>query len=212
MVLAVSLTLTASPQTGTAADVAATPPDAAHSAANQADIARVQEFLGAITTMTANFLQISPNGSEATGKLYVKRPGRLRFEYDPPVPILIIANGVWFIYYDREMLNATYISQDSTPAWFLVSDDLQLDGEITVTDVTRGPATLRVTLIKTEDPDAGSVTLVFSDDPLELRQWLVLDAKGQETRVSLFDWKAGGDLIPSLFQFNEPLWEDQPAE
>jgi outer membrane lipoprotein-sorting protein len=204
--------LAGSPQTHAAPDVAAKPPDAMQNPENQADITRVQEYLGAIKTMTANFLQISPNGSEATGKLFIKRPGKLRFEYDPPVPILIVADGVWFIHYDREMLNATYISQDSTPAWFLVSDDLRLGGDITVTDIVRGPATLRIRFTKTEDPEAGSVTLVFTDDPLELRQWLVVDSRGQETRVSLFDWDSGIHLSPKLFQFDEPLWEDQPAE
>lgn len=172
--------------------------------ADQAEIERIQQYLNGIRTLTARFVQYSEGGGTAEGKLYVSRPGHMRFEYDPPSPILLVANGYFVIYYDKQMQETTYLPIGSTPAWFLLRNDVKLGGDVTITGFERGTGVLRVSLVQTKEPDAGTVTLTFSDRPLELRQWSIVDPTGKRTTVALGEMRTGGPIDPNLFVFNEP--------
>jgi outer membrane lipoprotein-sorting protein len=174
------------------------------SSAEQADVQRVQQYLNGIRTMTAHFVQYADNGGTAEGTLYVSRPGRMRFEYAPPSPVLLVANGYFVIYYDKELQETTHLPISSTPAWFLLRDDIRLGGDVTITHFEHGPGVIRVTLVQTKEPDAGTVTLTFSDHPLELKQWTIVDPQGKRTTVALSDMRIGGKLDPQLFVFQEP--------
>jgi outer membrane lipoprotein-sorting protein len=157
--------------------------------------------------MTARFTQYAEDGGIAEGRLYVKRPGHMRFEYDPPTPILLVADGTFVIYFDKSLEQTSYLPIGSTPAWFLLRDDIRLGGDVTVTGYEHTPGAIRVTLVKTKDPDAGAVTLTFSDRPLELKQWSIVDAQGKRTTVSLTDMRVGLPLDKQLFVFKEPRKE-----
>ncbi|MFQ5939032.1 MAG: outer membrane lipoprotein carrier protein LolA [Alphaproteobacteria bacterium] len=172
-------------------------------AADQADIARVERYLNNIRTMRARFIQIAPDGGHAQGTIYLSRPDKLRVEYDPPTPILMITTKIWLIYYDSELGQVSYLPLATTPAEFLVRDSIRLDEDIAVTDIERGLGVLRVSLVG-DDIGAGSLTLTFSDNPLELKQWQVIDARGQKTRIALTDTRFGLSLDPGLFKFVDP--------
>jgi outer membrane lipoprotein-sorting protein len=174
------------------------------SAEDAADIRRVEEYLNAIRTFRARFLQIDPNGGAAEGTLYISRPGRLRVDYDPPNPNLLIANGRHLIHFDRALKAPAYLGLDSTPAGLLVRDPIKLSGDVTVVGVERGPAVLRVSVVQTEDPRAGRITFVFSERPFQLTNWQVTDAQGQLTRVALDQQQSGVALDPQLFVFRDP--------
>jgi len=171
---------------------------------DRADIAKVEEYLNGIRTLRARFLQIADNGATAEGTLYLSRPGKLRLEYDPPVPILMVANGGFLIHYDKQLKSVTHLPINSTPAGLLVRERVQLSGDVTVTRVERGPGSLRITVVQTRDPQAGRITLVFSERPFALSNWQVVDAQGNTTRVSLIDVQAGLSLDPALFRFTDP--------
>jgi outer membrane lipoprotein-sorting protein len=153
--------------------------------------------------MSARFSQFSDGGT-ADGVLYLKRPGNMRFEYDAPTPYMLLANGTWVIYYDKSVEQVTYLPISSTPAWFLLKDDISLGGDVTVTGFERGQGVLRVTNVQTKEPDSGRVTLTFSDKPLELKQWTLTDAQGKRTTVTLNDARYGDPVDPKLFVFNDP--------
>jgi outer membrane lipoprotein-sorting protein len=174
------------------------------SAEDAADIRRVEEYLNTIRTFRARFLQIDPNGGAAEGTLYISRPGRLRVDYDPPNPNLLIANGRHLIHFDRALKAPAYLGLDSTPAGLLVRDPIKLSGDVTVAGVERGPAVLRVSVVQTEDPRAGRITFVFSERPFQLTNWQVTDAQGQLTRVALDQQQTGMALDPQLFVFRDP--------
>lgn len=173
------------------------------SPAERQDVQRVEQYLTGLRTMESRFLQATSNGNLAKGKLYVKRPGRLRFEYDPPVPVLIVADGRHLIYYDSEAEQTSYLPIDSTAAAFLLQDPVRLSGSVDITDFQRTGAGLRITLVQADEPEAGSVTLYFADNPLRLEQWVVLDAQGIETRISLVDPQRGVSIDSSKFVFIE---------
>jgi outer membrane lipoprotein-sorting protein len=176
---------------------------------DQAAVQRVQAYLNGITTLAGRFLQIGAHQRESGGRFYIWRPGRLRFEYDPPLPDLIIATGDVVIHYDRELKTASQVSQSSTPAAFLLQREIRFDQDYRVVHVGRRPGVVSVTIIQAKEPDAGSITLILGDNPMALREWIVLDPQGYETRVSLLDYQLGGRLDPKLFEFNEPTWLDE---
>lgn len=180
------------------------PPRPQLSEQDRADIARVENYLNGIKTLTARFLQIADNGGTAEGMLYLSRPGKLRLEYDPPVPILLVTVGGFLVHYDKDLKAVSYLPIDSTPAGILVRNRIQLSGDITVTKVERGPGSLRLTLVQTKDPQAGRITLVFSERPFALTNWQVVDAQGRVTRVALTDAHTGVNIDPSLFRFVDP--------
>lgn len=180
------------------------PPAPAPSERDRADLARVEAYLNAMTTLRARFLQIAQTGAAAEGTAWISRPGRMRFEYDPPEPLLLVADAGQFLMYDRELRAPTTVPVGSTPLGILLRREVRLSGDVTVTAVERTGGFLRVTLFRTSEPAEGRLTLVFNPDPLELRQWAVVDPQRRETRVSLSRIETGMRLPAGLFQFNDP--------
>ncbi|OJY65651.1 MAG: hypothetical protein BGP12_17485 [Rhodospirillales bacterium 70-18] len=186
------------------AQVAAAQPPAALSARDRADIARVETYLGAMRTLKARFLQVGPDGSTTQGTAWIQRPGRMRFEYDPPTPLLLVASHGEGIFQDKQLGQVSHFPLSSTPLGILLADRITLSGDVTVVGVDRQPGQLQVALIRTKSPGDGSLTLIFADNPLALRQWTVVDAQQNETRVSLFNMELGGTFDPKLFEFTLP--------
>jgi outer membrane lipoprotein-sorting protein len=165
------------------------------------DLARIEDYFNAITTMQARFLQLSPNGRTAEGNLYISRPGRLRFEYDPPIPYLLVADGSQVIFYDKELDTPTYVPISATPLEFLLGQKVSLSGSVTVTNVERRPGIIRITLIQTKNPKDGQVIITFTERPIEVKKWAIVDSKGTTVEVAIFDPRLGLNLDPKLFKF-----------
>lgn len=176
---------------------------------DRADIGRVETYLNGVHTLHSRFRQIAPNGGTSEGQAWLERPGRMRFEYDPPSPFLLVAGHSLLVFYDSKLKQTTNIPLGSTPLGLLLQDNLRLSGDITVAGVARAPGQLQVRLFRTKSPADGTLTLIFADAPLALRQWSVLDAQRQETRVTLYNVELGGTFSQSLFQFVDPKFFQQ---
>jgi outer membrane lipoprotein-sorting protein len=176
---------------------------AAHqlSAADQALLTQAQNYLNSLTALTANFLQVAADGSTRTGKAWIQRPGKMRFEYDPPDPQLLVAGFGILVYHDPQLDQTTNIPLSATPLGILLANRVVLTGDVTVTNIERNPGEDHITLIRTGKANEGSLTLVFGTTPLELRQWIVTDAQQKQTRVSLYDVAPGGPFPDSLFTY-----------
>ena len=175
------------------------------SAADHADIARIEAHLNSVKTVRSRFLQVSSGGDYAEGQLYFWRPGRLRIVYRPPNPLMVIADGTYLNYVDRELEQATIVYLSLTPAELILREDLSFDSdEIILTGFERGPGILRVSLVKADSVFEGNLTLVFSDRPLELRKWAVTDSQGVVTTVSLLGPEFDVTLDPELFKYEQP--------
>ena len=177
---------------------------AALSADDLADVARAETALNAIHTLKARFQQIAPNGSISGGTAWLDRPGRMRFQYDPPAPFLLVAGYGLLVFHDSQLQQTSNIPLGRTPLGLLLQDNLKLSGAVTVTKVVRYPGQFQVTVLRTASPAEGSITLIFADNPLALRSWTVIDAQRQETRISLFDVELGGKFDSSLFAYVDP--------
>jgi outer membrane lipoprotein-sorting protein len=166
-------------------------------------IHKAQLYLNQIETLHARFVQVSSNGAYAEGEVYVRRPGRMRFEYDPPHPVLLIADGTNLLYYDKELKQATFIPLWETPLWFLIRKQVDLSGGIEVTDVNKAAGVTRITVQEKDGSGAGAVTLVFSNQPFALRQWAVTDAQGITTEVTLLDAEYGRKVSDRVFDYSD---------
>ncbi len=174
--------------------------------ADAALIARVQSYLNGIKTLKARFLQVAPNGAISHGTVWLERPGRMRFQYDPPTPLLLIAGHGLVVFHNSKLNQTTNIPLNATPLGILLSDQISLSGSgVGVTGIRRLPGQIHLTLVRSARPSEGSLTLDFADTPLTLRQWTVVDAQGQRTTVELYDVQLGGSFPDSLFEYAAPM-------
>jgi outer membrane lipoprotein-sorting protein len=207
--LLVSLSLLALPAAAlgslpAAAQLAASPPGTPQ---DQADIARVEAYLNGITSMKARFLQVDANGNSVGGNVWMHRPGRMRFEYDPPDKMLLVAGHGLLVFYDPAVKQTTNIFLSSTPLGLLLEANLKLSGKVTVTGIARAKGQIQLSLVRSDKPEAGTITLIFATDPMTLRSWIITDAQGRKTQISLYDMTYGGHYPDSMFTFVGPQFE-----
>lgn len=174
------------------------------SAQDRADIARVETYLNGIKTLQARFLQVAPDGRTSEGQAWLQRPGRMRFQYDPPAPFLLVGGHGLLVFHDSQLKQTSNIPLGQTPLGLLLQDNLRLSGDVTVSRVMRLPGQLQVTLYRTASPQDGALTLIFADNPLVLRSWIVTDPQRRETRVTLYNAQLGGTFDQNLFTFIDP--------
>ncbi len=186
-------------------------PAPARSANGEADgkspaaaIDRVETYLNSVKTLSARFLQVDAAGNVSHGQLYLRRPGRLRFEYDAPSPLLLVADGVWLIMHDKELDQVNRFPLYQTPLGVLVDDPVNLRENIEVVEVKESPGILRLKMIDPDLPDEGWIGITFTEPPMLLRQWQIKDAQGGVTALSLTDIRVNRKLDPELFVFNDP--------
>lgn len=169
--------------------------------ADQATVEQIAAYLNSLTSLKAKFLQIAPDGSVSQGLAWMERPGRMRFQYDPPSPYLLVAGHGLLVFHDSSLDQTTNILLSSTPLGVLLAPHIELSGSVTVTAFERQSGEINLTLVRTASPASGSLTLVFSAEPLQLRQWAVRDAQDKVTRVTLYDVELGGHFPDHLFTY-----------
>ena len=167
---------------------------------DQADLLRIEAYLNGLTSLRARFMQVAPDGGLSGGNAWLVRPGQMRFQYDPPAPFLLVASHGQLVFQDNSIKQTSHIPLSRTPLGILLAPRVTLSGEVTVTGINRLPGEIDISLVRTESPGEGTLTLVFADTPLTLRQWTVTDAQRKETRVSLFNAELGGRFDPKLFE------------
>jgi len=160
-------------------------------------------YINLLTTAETDFTQINADGSIATGKLYIKRPGRVRFEYAPPDRSLVLASAGSVAIFDAKSNQAPeQYPLRRTPLNLILARDVDLGrAKMVVNHVEDGNAT-RVRAQDPENPEYGTIDLVFTANPVTLRQWVITDDLGQQTTVILGELKTGGNYPPSLFSID----------
>ena len=162
-------------------------------------VARVEAYLNGIRTLRAGFTQIAPDGATSTGKVYIERPGRMRFEYDPPEELLMVARDWRLVVHDGRAGQTSTVPVGRTPLGLLLSEEIRLGGPVTIRSIAEIGGELHLTVFQTEEPGRGDLTLIFGLEPLALRRWEVLDAQGKRTRVLLENLETNVPLDDQLF-------------
>jgi outer membrane lipoprotein-sorting protein len=174
------------------------------SAQDRADIARIEAYLDGLHTLKAHFLQVGPDGDVSEGTAWIDRPGKLRFEYDPPSPFLLIAGYGLGFFHDKKLNQTSNFPLSASPLGILLAEHVRLSGDVSVRAITRDPGQIQVELFRTGSPGDGSITLAFADKPMALKQWSIEDAQRRRTSVSLYNVSLGGTFSADLFQFADP--------
>ncbi len=175
------------------------------SAANaQAGVPEIEQYFSSIRTLQARFVQANPNGSIVQGTLYVRRPGRMRFEYDAPSQLKIVADGTQVTLWDPATRDFGQWPIGWTAASFLVREPLKLSGDLTVESLQRTGDGLQLTVVQTRKPQEGKIIVRLAEKPMALRGWSIIDNRGNKVDVSLVDVKQGMQLADSLFKYDGP--------
>jgi outer membrane lipoprotein-sorting protein len=169
-------------------------------------LSQISAYLNDLETAEGGFTQINQDGSLSTGQIYIKRPGRIRFEYNPPARSLVLASGGSVAIFDpRSNTGPEQYPLNRTPLSIILADTANLERASMVTNVVSDATTTTVTAQDPENPNLGSIQLVFTANPIELRQWIITDELGSETTVILNDLVAGQAISSVLFNISEEI-------
>jgi outer membrane lipoprotein-sorting protein len=172
--------------------------------ANQrALIDRVNVYLMSIQLLTGDFVQVGSDGRRVEGKLYLQKPGRIRFEYNPPSPIELVADGSSVVVRDRKLMTQDLYPLSQTPLRFLLADRIDLLKETNVISVSADDTFVSL-LIEEKQTLGGThkVLLMFSAKDTQLKQWTITDPQGFDTTVALYNLEAPKRLDPAMFVIN----------
>ena len=177
-------------------------------------VGRIEAYFNGIQTLEAGFRQLGPDGSLATGKLYIDRTREaMRFTYDPPSKVRLIAPGDWrLIFYDGSIQQVNVIPIGETPLGFLLSDEVKLAGDVTVQAVAERADEVVVALVRSAEPDQGKVVLTLAREPMQLKSWAVTDAQGLTTVIELDQVRTGMELDRKLFVWLDPKLFGYPKD
>jgi outer membrane lipoprotein-sorting protein len=170
----------------------------------QVGVPEIERYVNSIRTLQARFVQSNPNGSVAQGTLYVRRPGRMRFEYDAPSKLKVVADGTQVTLWDPATRDFGQWPIGWTAASFLVREPFTLSGDLTVESLQRTGDGLQLTIVQTRKPQEGKIMVRLSENPMALRGWSIIDNRGNKVDVTLTDLKTGGQLADSLFKYDGP--------
>lgn len=173
-------------------------------AISTAKVQEIEDYINNLTTARARFVQTTHNGTQLVGTFYLDRPGKLRFEYDEPVEDFVVADGTFIYFYDAEAKEQTNAPIGQTLADFILRKNLDLQGEITVTDYKDVGGLIQVEMVQSSDPGAGKLILGFDKEPLTLKKWRIIDAQDMITEVELFYLKTGIKHTDGLFVYKDP--------
>ena len=165
-------------------------------------LAEISAYFNSIETMRGEFVQFGPDGSRTSGRFAIQRPGKVRFFYDKPSTLDIIADGGSVAVRDRARATQDIWPLKRTPLRFLLDNTLDLATDSKVTKVDVAPDLVSVTIEENTAFGDGSITLLFDAESKPLKQWNVIASKGQETSVSIYNVKTGVAVDPDLFVIN----------
>ena len=172
------------------------------SAEQLGDLQRVNEYLNGLGFLQGRFIQVSDTGGGfSEGTFYMAERTRLRFEYDPPIPLTFISDGTFVGIANAELETTSQYPIGATPLRVLLRRNVDLTADANVTAVERLPGQLRVVATEDNGIAQGELTMVFSDPGMELRQWIIVDAQGRRTTIALRDVQEVDGLDNALFQF-----------
>jgi outer membrane lipoprotein-sorting protein len=164
---------------------------------------RISTYLSSIQTLIGDFVQIGPDGGRTVGKFYIQKPGRVRFEYDPPSPIDVIADGSSVVVRDRNLATQDLYPLSQTPLRYLLADQIDLARDTNLVAVSQDNTFVGVT-IEERHILVGThrLVLLFGTKDMQLRQWTITDPQGYETTVAVYNLDPAHKPDPSMFTIN----------
>jgi outer membrane lipoprotein-sorting protein len=164
---------------------------------------RISNYLSSVQILSGDFVQIGPDGSRTVGKFFIQKPGRVRFEYEPPSPIDVIADGSSVVVRNRKLATQDLYPLSQTPLRFLLSDQIDLTRDTNLVAVSQDPTFVTVTIEERQILiGTHRLVLMFGAKDLQLRQWTVTDPQGYDTTVAIYNIDTSHRPDPNLFNIN----------
>lgn len=181
--------------------------------ANQkAQAAKVSSYLSSLQTLVGNFVQVGPDGSKTKGDFYIQKPGKVRFEYEAPTPIDIIADGSSLAVRDRKLATQDIYPLSQTPLRFLLSDRIDLLKDTNVVNVTADDVFISVTIEEKQALIGTSrLMLMIGAKDGQLKQWTVTDPQGYDTTVAVYNLDSSKKIDPNLFKIDFTNYATPPG-
>ncbi|MDJ0826576.1 MAG: outer membrane lipoprotein carrier protein LolA [Rhodobacter sp.] len=168
--------------------------------ADKLSLNQISSYLNGLKTVKGAFTQINDDGTIATGTIYIKRPGRVRFEYDPPEAALVMAGGGQVAIFDpKSNQPPEQYPLKRTPLNLILARNVNLGRANMVVGHAYDGTSTSVVAQDPENPDYGTIRLVFTGPPVQLRQWVITGGDGSQTTVILGDVEEGVQMASSLF-------------
>ncbi len=167
------------------------------------DIAQIESYLNSIKTLEANFVQNASNGNVSEGKIWIQKPSKMRMEYNEPTNVLIVGNGDFVVYYDKDLDQVTNIDYSDIPATVILGNDIKIDNDNLKISYFYKDSGTTIATIEHKNNTVAPITLTFNNSPFELKQWKIVDPQSVEITVSLYGNKSDHELDNSLFRFKK---------
>jgi len=182
--------------------VAATPEPL--SPEDKALVQQATDYLQNLGEVKGRFVQTDARGAITRGELYLKRPGRARFAYDPPSGLLVVSDGATVSVFDPRLRTFNHYPLKYTPLSLFLARQIRLDRGVVVSHVTHFINGFGLTARDAHHEAQGQITLTFANDPMRLSDWTMTDARGQTTRVQITRLEPAAGADPSLFELHDP--------
>ena len=169
------------------------------SPAEQETLGEINTYFNSVKTMHGDFVQFGPDGDQVEGKFYLERPGKIRFYYNPPAQLDIIADGKSVSVKDRKLNTQDIWPLSETPLRFLLADQIDLTKDTNVVGVVVETDLVTIVVEDRTTFNSGKLTLIFDAQTFDLKQWTVTDAQGMDTSVAIYNITANGPSNPKLF-------------
>jgi outer membrane lipoprotein-sorting protein len=181
-------------------------------ASQKAQAAKVSSYLSSLQTLVGNFVQVGPDGTKTKGDFYIQKPGKVRFEYDPPTPIDIIADGSSLVVRDRNLATQDVYPLSQTPLRYLLSDRIDLLKDTNVVSVASDDMFISITIEEKQALIGTSrLMLMIGAKDGQLKQWTVTDPQGYDTTVAVYNLDASKKVDPSLFKIDFTSYATPPG-
>jgi outer membrane lipoprotein-sorting protein len=174
------------------------------SEAQLAVVKKLGDYFNSLTTMKGEFTQVSPKGNVSAGVFYISKPGKMRFEYAPPNPFIIVSDGRWVTVKNNAKNKADQYPLSATPLNLMLAKDVDLLKEAKILGVEEKSGVFWVTLESRDSLVPGQLVLVYDPDSSALQQWIVVDGQGRKTTVNIAKLEPGVQPDPKLFEIEVP--------
>jgi outer membrane lipoprotein-sorting protein len=167
-------------------------------------IQKITGYFNGMRTLQGEFMQVGPKGHISTGVFHISKPGRMRFQYAPPNPFVVVADGTWVTIKNNSKDTADQYPLSATPLRLVLAEEVDLLSEAKILSVEQVDGMTTVTLEDKDQLVPGHLVLIFDEQREELQQWIIVDGQGRRTTISLTEMVAGIDPDPGLFQLDLP--------
>jgi outer membrane lipoprotein-sorting protein len=187
---------------------AAARPAGGFDATQRALVDRVSQYLSGLQTLVGDFVQVGPDGQRTEGQFFIQKPGKVRFEYNPPSPVDVVADGHSVVVRDRKLDTQQLFSLSQTPLRFLLSDRIDLLRDTNLVSVSADDTFVTVVIEETQTLIGTSrLMLMVGAKDFQLRQWTVTDPQGFDTTVAVYNLDTTKKLDPNMFKIT---YSDRP--